>query len=76
MPTVHGFCDARFDAVKAAFERNFADNDEIGTSVAIAHESKFVVDLWARHLSQDKEAEWSEDTIINVWSSTKTMTAM
>lgn len=76
MPPIHGQCDPKFAPVKAAFEANFTDQNEIGASVAITHESQFVVDLWGGHLMADQQTEWAEDTIVNVWSSTKTIAAM
>ncbi|MEO1101723.1 MAG: serine hydrolase domain-containing protein [Pseudomonadota bacterium] len=76
MIPIHGTCAPRFTPVKAAFENNFLMQDDIGASVAITHEGSFVVDLWGGHTSRDKTEEWAEDTIINVWSSTKTMAAM
>ncbi len=76
MPPIHGHCDPKFAPVKDAFEANFEMHNEIGASVAISHEGKFVVDLWGGHLTAERKSEWAEDTIINVWSSTKTMAAM
>lgn len=76
MVDISGRCDDRFLGVKAAFENNFNTQDEIGASVAITHEGEFVVDLWGGHLTRDKTTSWAEDTITNVWSSTKTMAAM
>ncbi|MEO1660729.1 MAG: serine hydrolase domain-containing protein [Pseudomonadota bacterium] len=76
MTDIHGVCDDRFAGVKSAFETNFQAHDEIGASVAVTHEGEFVVDLWGGHLSRDRSAPWAEDTITNVWSSTKTMAAM
>lgn len=76
MTAISGHCSDRFSGVKAAFENNFNQLDEIGASVAITHEGAFVVDLWGGHLTRDKTAPWAEDTVTNVWSSTKTMAAM
>lgn len=76
MVEIHGHCADKFASVKAAFENNFTHHDEIGASVAITHEGEFVVDLWAGHLGRDKVQAWDENTITNVWSSTKTMAAM
>ncbi|MFN3213176.1 MAG: serine hydrolase domain-containing protein [Henriciella sp.] len=76
MVEIHGHCADKFAGVKTAFETNFTAHDEIGASVAITHEGEFVVDLWAGHLSRDKTQTWDENTITNVWSSTKTMAAM
>jgi len=71
---IHGLCDPKFEAVKAAFESNFTKYADVGASVAVTYEGKFVVDLWGGHL--DTGDPWREDTIINVYSSTKTMAAL
>ena len=73
---IHGICDPKFEPVRAAFEANFKDHDDVGASVAITHEGAFVVDLWGGHSDREKSAEWQEDSLVNVWSSTKTMAAM
>lgn len=74
--TIHGFCDPRFEPVKAAFQGNFAKYADVGASVAVTHEGEFVVDLWGGHLDAGRKQSWREDTIVNVWSSTKPMSAM
>jgi len=76
MTQIHGTCDPRFQAVRDTFEANFKSGLDVGASVAITYEGEFVVDLWGGHLDTEKTTEWAEDTIINVWSSTKTMAAM
>ena len=73
---IQGKCDPKFEAVKAAFEANFKDHNDIGASVAITHHGEFVVDLWGGHLDEAKTDLWQEDTLVNVWSSTKPMAAM
>lgn len=76
MVQIHGHCADQFAGVKAAFESNFTAHNDIGASVAVSHEGEFVVDLWGGHLSSDRTEAWDENTITNVWSSTKTMAAM
>lgn len=73
---INGVCDPRFAPVKAAFEANFAQFAEVGASVAVTFEGEFVVDLWGGHLDVARTRPWREDTIVNVWSSTKPMAAM
>ncbi|GAB5488024.1 MAG: EstA family serine hydrolase [Parasphingorhabdus sp.] len=73
---IQGHCDPRFQPVKAAFENNFREHGDVGASVAITLNGEFVVDLWGGHLDEEKTTEWQEDTLVNVWSSTKTMAAM
>jgi len=77
MPVViHGYCAPKFAAVKAAFADNFANGDEVGASVALTHAGEKVVDLWAGYRDEAGSEPWREDTIVNVWSSTKTMAAL
>ena len=73
---IQGKCDTKFEAVKAAFQTNFEQFNDIGASVAITLDGEFVVDLWGGHLDSAKTDPWQEDTLVNVWSSTKTMAAM
>jgi CubicO group peptidase (beta-lactamase class C family) len=73
---IHGLCDPRFAAVKTAFETNFSEHGDLGASVAITLNGEFVVDLWGGHVDEERTDPWQEDTLVNVWSSTKTMAAM
>jgi len=76
MTPIKGVCDDRFEGVKNAFQKNFDDGLEVGASVAVSLNGECVVDLWAGHSDAAKTAPWAEDTIVNVYSSTKTMAAM
>jgi CubicO group peptidase (beta-lactamase class C family) len=73
---IHGHCDDRFDGVLKAFETNFKNGDEVGASFAATVEGEFVVDIWAGHRDAAKTQPWAEDTIVCVYSSTKTMTSL
>lgn len=73
---IHGQCDPRFEAVKTAFENNFREHGDVGASVAVTLNGEFVVDLWGGHVNEEQTEPWQEDTLVNVWSSTKTMAAM
>ena len=75
MTEISGFCDEKFSPVRAAFENNFANNGDVGASVAVSIEGEMVVDLWGGYRDADKTEPWEEDTIINVYSTTKTMAA-
>lgn len=72
---IHGRCDEKFSAVKDAFAKNFEDGLDTGASVAITIEGEPVVDLWAGGLVDAGDDQWQENTIVNVWSTTKTMAA-
>ena len=76
MVDIHGTCDARFARVRDAFERNFTELGDVGASFAMTVEGEFVVDIWGGHRDAAGTEPWVEDTIVNVYSSTKTMTAL
>ncbi len=76
MVEIHGFCDPRFEAVRAAFSANFDQGLDAGASVAITVGGEMVVDLWGGVANDDGTRPWEEDTIVNVYSTTKTMTAL
>jgi CubicO group peptidase (beta-lactamase class C family) len=74
--TIHGRCDDGFALVRDAFARNFADGGELGASVAVTVEGEMVVDLWAGWADEARTRPWQRDTIVNVYSTTKTMAAL
>ena len=69
---IHGTCDDRFDIVRDAFAANFAAGLEIGAAVAVTVDGEMVVDLWAGDRNGAGDP-WEQDTIVNVYSTTKTM---
>ncbi len=71
---VHGFCTAGFEAVRDAFVQNFDDGLELGAAAAVTVGGRPVVDIWAGD-ADSAGTPWAADTIINVYSSTKTMAA-
>jgi CubicO group peptidase (beta-lactamase class C family) len=62
--------------VREAFEANFSEGLDAGASVAVTIGGELIVDLWGGTRDGDGEAPWTEDTIVNVWSTTKTMAAL
>jgi CubicO group peptidase (beta-lactamase class C family) len=71
---IHGECAPEFEAVRAAFAGNFEQGNELGASACVTVHGETVVDLWAG--DRDLEGNpWERDTIVNVWSTTKTMAA-
>jgi CubicO group peptidase (beta-lactamase class C family) len=72
---IHGFCDERFQPLKAAFSANFEAGLEVGASLALCERGRPVVDLWAGHADVERTRPWSRDTIVLIASSTKIATA-
>ena len=73
---IQGVCDPRFQGVKEAFAQNFADYAEVGAAVAVMVGGRVVVDLWAGHADAALSRPWRRDTIVNVFSTTKGITAI
>jgi CubicO group peptidase (beta-lactamase class C family) len=73
---IHGTCAPGFEPVRTAFAANFAERDEIGASVAVVAGGEQVVNLWAGWADPARTRPWQEDTLTNVWSTTKAMTAL
>ena len=76
MTEIHGHADQRFAGVRDAFTANFARGEDVGASVAVTLGGELVVDLWGGHADAAKTRPWQRDTIVNVYSTTKTMTAL
>lgn len=72
---IHGTCTPEFEAVRTAFAANFEQGNELGASASVTLHGETVVDIWAGDADQDGRA-WERDTIVNVWSTTKTMAAI
>jgi CubicO group peptidase (beta-lactamase class C family) len=75
-PTVEGECKSRFDRVKQAFIENFERRGEIGAAVAVTVGGRPVVDLWAGHADAARTRPWRDNTIVNVYSTTKGLCAL
>ncbi len=76
MVDISGRCAEGFGAVKDAFAENFAVEGDVGASVAVTKGDDLVVDLWGGSQDEAGAVPWEEDTIINVFSTTKTMTCL
>jgi CubicO group peptidase (beta-lactamase class C family) len=75
---IEGTVAPGFEAARDAFAANFAragDYQEVGASFAAFHNGRPVVDLWGGWRDRARTKPWTRDTLINVWSSTKGITA-
>lgn len=73
MATIHGRCTPDFELVRDAFTSNFDQGLEDGASVCVTLDGEVVVDLWGGDDGHGRA--WQSDTLVNVWSVTKTMSA-
>ncbi|MFC9555184.1 serine hydrolase domain-containing protein [Rhodococcus sp. NPDC056960] len=75
-PIIGGFCDDRFDALRQAFEQNVSSGEELGASLVIDIDGETRVDIWGGFRDPARSTPWTQDTIVNVWSSTKSILAL
>jgi CubicO group peptidase (beta-lactamase class C family) len=71
-----GFTLDRFAAVRTAFDANLDSGADVGASFSATHNGEIVADLWGGYANGEKTRPWEKDTIVNVYSTTKTMTAL
>jgi len=71
-----GFTTEQFAAIREVFDNNLASGADIGASISIRVGDETVVDLWGGYANEAKTTPWVKDTIVNVYSTTKTMTAL
>ncbi len=76
MAQIDGTSSSRFGRVTDAFAACFDEHGDVGASVALVERGELVVDLWGGHLDVERTRPWERDTIINVWSTTKTMSCL
>src|SRR5580692_2648712 len=74
--TAEGFVHDRFAAVRDVFEGNLKSEADLGASFCATKDGEVVVDLWGGWADEARTRPWEKDTIINVYSTTKTMTAL
>ena len=74
--SVQGMTHDRYSAVRTVFEGNLQSGADVGASFCATLEGDTVVDLWGGFADPAKTRAWERDTIVNVYSTTKTMTAL
>jgi CubicO group peptidase (beta-lactamase class C family) len=70
---IHGHCQGRFEAVKKLLQTHLESGEELGASIVVNIDGNDVVDLWGGYKDRDHSEPWAEDTIVNVFSMTKTV---
>lgn len=73
---LHGHYDSRFEDLVAALADEVSTGGELGAAIAIDIDGELVVDIWGGHADRAKTRDWLQDTIVNVFSSTKNVTAL
>jgi CubicO group peptidase (beta-lactamase class C family) len=73
---VHGHWDTRFDKVADALAEEIAAGEELGATIAVDIDGELAVDIWGGYADRAKTVPWAQDTIVNFFSCTKTLTAL
>ena len=76
---IGGVAAPGFERVRDQFAANFERDDayqEFGASLAVYQGEALVVDLWCGWRDARKTMPWTPDTLVNVWSTTKGVTAI
>ncbi len=73
---ISGTFDDRFNKLRDEFEKNFTERGDVGASFSATIEGECVIDIWGGYRDGAQTLPWEEDTIVNVFSITKTMTAL
>ena len=74
--SVGGFTQDKFGAVREAFAASLASGADVGASFCATVGGETVVDLWGGWADEARTRPWEQDTLVNVYSTTKTMTAL
>ncbi|HEY7313923.1 MAG TPA: serine hydrolase domain-containing protein [Gemmataceae bacterium] len=71
-----GTCSVGFEPLRELFASKLESGEDLGASVAVNIDGEMVVDLWGGWADEARTVPWTENTIANVFSTTKTMTAL
>jgi CubicO group peptidase (beta-lactamase class C family) len=71
-----GACSARFDPLRELFAAKLESGEDLGASLALNIDGQMVVDLWGGWADEACTVSWTENTITNVFSTTKSMTSL
>jgi CubicO group peptidase (beta-lactamase class C family) len=77
--SIEGFAASGFEGVRDAFAANFTRSGpyaEVGAALCVYRQGEMVVDLWGGHADGARTRPWTADTLVNVWSTTKTAAAV
>lgn len=73
---VGGDVDEGYGKVADAFRLNMTSRAEVGAAVVVYRDGRKVVDLWGGLRDGVTRARWAQDTLVNVYSTTKGMASL
>ncbi|WP_308367123.1 MULTISPECIES: serine hydrolase domain-containing protein [unclassified Microbulbifer] len=73
---IHGFCAPGFESLYDTFAENFRDCGDTGAAFAVRQHGELIVSLWAGSADREGREPYTEDTLANVFSSSKGVLAL
>ncbi len=73
---IQGRCDPRFKRVRELFEAGFESGAELGAGLNVVVDGRELIDLWGGFADRERTRPWRRDTLANVYSTTKGITAI
>lgn len=73
---VQGHCEERFSPVRELLAGHIASGREVGASLYVNLGGETVIDLWGGWCEREHLRPWAEDTLVNVFSGSKTVTSL
>jgi CubicO group peptidase (beta-lactamase class C family) len=73
---VHGSAAAGFEPLREILAAGLASGDDVGAAVAVVHDGTVVADIWGGVADPASGEPWQRDTVVNVFSVTKTVSAL
>ncbi|WP_346836533.1 serine hydrolase domain-containing protein [Microbulbifer sp. SAOS-129_SWC] len=73
---IYGFCAPGFEALYDRFADNFRHCGDTGAGFAVRQHGELIVSLWAGSADRDGQVPYTEDTLANVFSSSKGILAV
>lgn len=73
---VQGTSEASFSGLRDLLGKHISEGDEVGASIVVNIDGQNVVDVWGGYFDKSGTRIWDKDTIVNVFSTTKTITSL
>jgi CubicO group peptidase (beta-lactamase class C family) len=73
---LHGRLDARFEPLRDVLEDSLRSGADCGLSLVVDVDGRTVADVHGGFADAARTRPWEADTIVNVWSTTKTVTSL
>ena len=74
--SLQGQLDARFEPLRDVLADGLASGADCGLSLVVDVDGQTVADVWGGFADEARTRPWERDTIVNVWSTTKTVTSL